>query len=170
MNWDALGAIGEFVGALGVIATLAYVAVQLRHSTRAVRAATLNNTTASQQAELRWSSDIAQAMTKVLHRPEELTELETHQVTEWMTAAFLARENEYRQHQQGLLERDKWEQSKTIVQVIAGMPWFGNWWTEYGRHVYTVGFVEWVDQVMAAGAFDTPSALKALEGTSTSDE
>jgi len=170
MNWDALGAIGELVGALGVIATLVYVAVQLRQSTRAVRAATLNATTASQQAELRWSSDIGQAVTTAFHRPEELTELETHQVTEWMTAAFLARENEYRQHQKGLLERDKWEQSKTIVQMIAGIPWFRNWWSEYGRHVYTVSFVEWVDQVMVAGVFDTPSALRSLEGTSTSDE
>jgi len=32
MNWDAIGAIAELAGALAVIATLAYLAVQLRQN------------------------------------------------------------------------------------------------------------------------------------------
>jgi hypothetical protein len=34
LNWDALGAIAEFAGALGVIASLAYLAVQIRQNSR----------------------------------------------------------------------------------------------------------------------------------------
>lgn len=37
MNWDALGAIGEMLGAIGVIATLLYLSVQIRQNTRAIR-------------------------------------------------------------------------------------------------------------------------------------
>jgi hypothetical protein len=40
MNWEAIGAVGEVLGALGVIATLGYLAVQIRQNTRSVRAAT----------------------------------------------------------------------------------------------------------------------------------
>ena len=36
MNWEALGAIGEIVGAAAVVITLIYLAVQLRQNTRAV--------------------------------------------------------------------------------------------------------------------------------------
>ncbi len=32
MNWDAIGAIGEIIGALAVVATLAYLALQVRHA------------------------------------------------------------------------------------------------------------------------------------------
>ncbi len=32
MNWDALGAIAELLGALGVVVTLAYLALQIRRS------------------------------------------------------------------------------------------------------------------------------------------
>ena len=32
MNWDAIGAIGEVVGAVGVILSLAFVGRQIRHS------------------------------------------------------------------------------------------------------------------------------------------
>ena len=35
MNWEMLGAMGEFFGALGVIATLRYLARQVHESTRA---------------------------------------------------------------------------------------------------------------------------------------
>ena len=38
MNWDALGAIGELVGAVAVVATLAYLAVQIRQSNKLSRA------------------------------------------------------------------------------------------------------------------------------------
>lgn len=34
MNWEAMGAIGEIVGAAGVIITLAYLAVQVRQNSR----------------------------------------------------------------------------------------------------------------------------------------
>lgn len=36
MNWDALGAIGEVVGAAAVVATLVFLAIQVRHSTRSM--------------------------------------------------------------------------------------------------------------------------------------
>ena len=38
MNWDAAGAIGEIVGALAVVITLVYLAIQVRQNTRHVRA------------------------------------------------------------------------------------------------------------------------------------
>ena len=35
MNWDAIGAIGELAGAIGVIITLVYLSLQIRSSTKA---------------------------------------------------------------------------------------------------------------------------------------
>jgi hypothetical protein len=35
MNWDAIGAIGEIVGAAAVVLTLGYLALQIRHSKQA---------------------------------------------------------------------------------------------------------------------------------------
>ena len=47
MDWVALGAIGEFVGGVVVIATIVYLALQLRHSNRQAQAS----------AELQWTRD-----------------------------------------------------------------------------------------------------------------
>jgi len=47
MNWEAIGAVGEIVGALGVIGTLVYLAVQIGQNTKAVRTASHHGVTDS---------------------------------------------------------------------------------------------------------------------------
>ena len=44
MNWDALGAIGELLGAGAVLITLIYLAVQIKQNTSAVATATYEST------------------------------------------------------------------------------------------------------------------------------
>lgn len=39
MNWEALGAIGELVGAVAVVVTLLYLSAQIRHSNRTSKSA-----------------------------------------------------------------------------------------------------------------------------------
>jgi len=40
MNWEAIGTIGEATGAIAVVITLIYLAIQLRHNTQSVHANT----------------------------------------------------------------------------------------------------------------------------------
>jgi hypothetical protein len=44
MNWEALAAVGQLVGALAVLATLIYLAVQIKQNTAAVATATYEST------------------------------------------------------------------------------------------------------------------------------
>jgi len=44
MNWEAIGAVGEILGAIGVIATLGYLAVQIRQNTKSNRQAAARST------------------------------------------------------------------------------------------------------------------------------
>jgi len=43
VNWVAIGAIGELIGGAAVIATLIYLAVQLRQNTKGIRAQSYYN-------------------------------------------------------------------------------------------------------------------------------
>ena len=44
MNWEAIGAVGEILGAIGVIVTLGYLAVQIRQNTASNRQAAARST------------------------------------------------------------------------------------------------------------------------------
>ena len=41
MNWEAIGATGEIIGAVGVIVTLVYLAIQIRQNTASLKSSTL---------------------------------------------------------------------------------------------------------------------------------
>ena len=43
MNWDAIGAIAESLGTVGIIASLVYVAIQIRQNTRSTRIETFES-------------------------------------------------------------------------------------------------------------------------------
>lgn len=164
MNWEAIGAIGEVAGAIGVIATLLYLAAQIRQNTRAMRGATQDSITERKQYELRWSSDIAGAWRKALANPAGLTEEESWQLTEWMTSAFVARQNEYFQFKQGLLDDEGWEASKKAIRFCLGMSWSRNWWKEFAPSGFTAPFVAVVEQVVDEAEVDYASILEGIEG------
>lgn len=79
MNWEAIGAVGEVGGAIGVIVTLIYLAGQLRQNTKALRSSSYEH----------WN-EISSSFTDYMARyAEELSEIEAHASLESLTAAQL---------------------------------------------------------------------------------
>ena len=155
MNLDAWAAIAEIISAIAVIITLIYLAVQVRHSkesldanTKAILGTTLDSLTQNQQTELRWSADTAAVWKKVLEDPDSLTFEDSWQASEWMTAAMSARQNEYRQYRQGLLEEDVWESIQNVVRILMGVGWARKWFEDYGNEVLTDDFVQVVEGIL----------------------
>jgi len=163
VNWEAVGAIGEVLGALAVIATLLYLALQIRQNTKAIRGATLNAITEHKQFELRWSSDIATAWRKSLSEPENLTEDESWQMAEWMTSSFVARQNEYFQFKQGLIDDDTWAASKNIIGLALASNWSRNWWKEFGPIAFTEPFVTMVNEVLDSAGVDYAEIVRKID-------
>ena len=56
MNWDALGAVGEIAGAIAVVITLFYLAVQTKRNTAAV---TTESARAAETAMSEFNRDLA---------------------------------------------------------------------------------------------------------------
>jgi hypothetical protein len=163
VNWEAVGAIGEVIGALAVIATLLYLAIQVQQNTKAIKGATLNTITQHKQFELRWSSDISSAWRKSLSEPESLTEDESWQIAEWMSSSFVARENEFFQFKQGLIDGDTWQASKNIIKFALSSPWSLKWWEEFGTKAHTVPFVSVVNDVIESSDVDYAEIVANIE-------
>jgi len=86
MNWEALGAIGEIVGAMGVIATLIYLAIQIRQNTEqqkknelATQASAVNASAVALRDVRRdayQDSELTAIFLKGMAQPDELSENE----------------------------------------------------------------------------------------------
>ena len=170
MNWEAAGAIGEIVGALGVIATLGYLAVQTRHNTKAIKASTFQ---ANTQLWQEWfltvaGSDAPESYARGMLGSRNLDGSAFQ--TFWMTcrALFLNFENQYYQFRQGVLDEDSF---RGYEQSLRGstLPWPGirAWWQlnrdGYGRDyaAYVDGMMESTREVAAERAANPAEMLSA---------
>ena len=160
INWQVAAAISEVIGAIAVVISLVYLAFQVRQNTRAIRGSTLDAITNHQQDELRWSAEMAPAWKKVFDGVEdELTFEESWAISEWLHAAFTARQNEYFQYRHGLLDREVWQASENIIRGLVGIEWVRKWWQEHGRMDRTEAFSRLVDGILEATARDVSTEL-----------
>jgi hypothetical protein len=79
MNWEALGAIGEIVGAVAVVVTLGYLAVQIRQNTRTLKLGSIQSVYEKYQDRFRMTAEsesLARIMRTGIIRLNDLTEEE----------------------------------------------------------------------------------------------
>lgn len=164
MNWTAIAAVAEALAAVAVVVSLVYVAIQIRQNTRAVRGATAHAVTERQQTELHWSHELAPVFVKAIETPGQLTSAEAWSLNEWLTAAVVMRQNEYRQFRLGLLERDAWKQSEEVILMLLSLEWTRNWWDVVGREQVDPELAAHVDGLLEEQELlDWGAALRALK-------
>ncbi len=66
----------------------------------------------------------------------------------FLTAVFMARQNEFLQWQQGLLDETVFKSLHHITRVILSTPNGEHWWNHEGRIFFGPEFVEFVDVLL----------------------
>jgi hypothetical protein len=148
---QALGAIGEFLGSIGVIATLIYVGVQVRQNTRAVRSSTM-------QSVSQVTSDVFKNNCEDLERTEQFAELASkpsHSVAErlfyigFAMQAFRAQENAYYQRQLGAIDPASVSLEKRVRAVVTN-PTYRRVWDEGLAQAYLSDeYIAFIEQVLS---------------------
>lgn len=112
MNWDAVGAIGEIIGAAGVIVTLAYLTTQVRQNTKSINSNNSNNVmTGFNQLNVALLTDpeASRICWKGFYEIEEMSESERNRFTHLMNGFFNIYRNLYLQFLDGTFPADQWE-------------------------------------------------------------
>ena len=105
--WDAIGAIGEVLGALGVMATLVYLSIQTKQTGRMVRAQTTHQMSESIREVMLAFTDreFSEAIMGIDDNPQPHEELMT---VGWVFAATRAVETQYYLHKEGIFDAEIW--------------------------------------------------------------
>ena len=151
MNWDALGAIAELLGAIGVIASLFYVASQIRRNSLAMEAATNQAVSDSTQERLlapAQSPALAMALANARDDFQALSPAERVQLAFFRRATFRGVQNAFFQHQRGLLSESAWRDYESIIGRNLSSPDVPGWWATE-RETYDEAFAEYVDRILA---------------------
>ena len=145
MEWEAVGALAELVGAIGVIASLFYLASQIRRNSESVEAATALSISEATQLRLlgvATTPTLAEALRKA-RAGEELSPNEGTQLAFFNRATLRGIENSLVQSRRGVLSDEIFQGYQALLRGQVRFPAFAEWWQvecstfdpEFRRHV-----------------------------------
>ena len=133
MNWDAIGAVGEILGAFAVFVSLGYLAIQLRRSSVATQHASQNAFIGDYNRLLEnlfTNSELVDLLRKSLSNFDELSGNERERFHAFASAQHLATFNMYLQVQAKQFDR---RIADPLIRFFAGLtktPNMNAWWHE----------------------------------------
>lgn len=156
MDWDALGAIGEIVGAGAVVVTLVYLAFQIRQNTRS------NQVSAEIQALEQLSKWVTRISTDkdaqrlwdlVADGSEPLSAEDSGQYLWIMGELFWLVESAFVQYRRGYLSKAAWMRFERTLVGTLNNKLTREWW-ENREVPHSPEFRGYVDQLLRTGNTD----------------
>lgn len=161
---DALGNIGEFIGAVGVVVSLVYLALQLRHNTSSVRAASFNEMVQNSIRLLEHGfrdSEFAAFLARAENDPDGLDPSSQLRWDAYMTAVFRHFGNLVYQQRVGALDEQMWQSYRRDLKEHLRSPAWAAWFREH-QVVFSESLVEevrlLVDEIRSEGTVTRPAA------------
>lgn len=140
MNWEAVGAIAELLGAVAVVVSLLYVATQVRESTRqARRDATRDLAARISEISLAVATnpELGNLLVQGAADPGQLSKGDQARFRGLMNSLFRGLEQQFLLRQEGALDDESWLAIERLTQDWAALPGVqtylldrGGWYTE----------------------------------------
>ena len=154
MNWEAIGAIAELLGAIGVILSLAYLAVQIRQNTKQLSLNARSMQAASGDAWMQYGVSfrgnlirdpgVAQLFRTGLAGDSPLSENDQVRFLFLMLDAFTTFQTAVTRRRVGLMDDDTWHFQGRALDYFLAQPGFYTWWPT-GRNFLGPACVEFVE-------------------------
>ena len=150
MNWDAIGAVGEIIGALAVFLTLVYLAIQIRQNTKSVQASAVDASIGKVndvRQSLYENAELSRIYIQGLAHPDELDEENRFRFRLMVHNIMLAISNIHSQTSFTGLSTSTWESQLLILKRVTTSPG-GRWFWKEHRLEFEELFREQVDKIL----------------------
>ena len=154
---ETLGNLGDFVGGLAVVVTLAYLAVQVRQNTRQLertgamsKAATYQGLTAlivEGNARISTSRDFAELRVRGREALGNLDEVDQHRFLVSMSSVFRIMENLFQQNTAGLLTDEQYSSWQHMLRTHLSFPGTRDAWSQISP-AFSAAFRDEVESIL----------------------
>jgi hypothetical protein len=154
LNWDAIGAIGEIMGAFWVLVTLIYLSTQIRNNTKAVKSESAHRITDSfNQLNLLVASNerLAEIWHKGVAHYDDLSDPEKVSFGFMQLAAFRIYDSLYYQIQRGTGNEQLWKGEVNTIRWLFSSPGMRAWWSQQ-QFAFSPSFQEYIDNIVCEQA------------------
>jgi hypothetical protein len=120
MNWEAIGAIGEIIGALAVVLSLIYLATQIKHSSKVAQSSTRHEVTKSVMIGGQMLAENDQ-LAFLMQKMNSGENLEPHERLRLNALAYTTTrnwENIHYQYLNGMLTENEWRAFRANLKAL----------------------------------------------------
>jgi hypothetical protein len=153
MNWEAIGAVANVLAAIGVVATLIYLSIQIRQNTKTVRSSSIQNlvqsfsTTAQAAVENEY---VIPLLLKANAGGDSLTEEERARLHFWFIMTFRRFEGVYFQRDLGIVDAEVIDGFERSHLAILASKSAQEWWAN-SKEIFNSGFVSYLEDLLRKG-------------------
>jgi len=148
VNLETISAIAQLIAALGVIASLFYLAVQIRQNTRTQRSVVVDSLTQSLIALIgpqAHDPEFTRSFSRVIQDWDRASEEDRMRTVAILLATFKLFENAWFQKRQGTLDSQQWEGWDAYARMYFHLPGVRTWW-RMRRATFAAGFRDYVEK------------------------
>jgi hypothetical protein len=150
MNWEAIGALGEVFGALGVVITLVYFGVQLKRFSQQMKVQNVRGQAMEllQLASFQASPHMLNVLEKVYsENRSDLAYQEKVQIESYLMAQLASTTADYELFIEGIVENHVWEQRLHNAAMVMSPDWVRSYWNTM-KGASTPGLVTAIDEAL----------------------
>jgi len=144
MTFQNLADLADIVGVIVVIASLIYVAREVRQNTEMMRAESRNEIVHGHVQEILALLDYPVVMKTLFETEMDDSVVRVHS---WLTAHCRSREHEWFQFQNGALDQSAWESYSSSIPIVLSGAKARGWW-DVMKRAFDEGFVVHVDELL----------------------
>ncbi len=150
MNWDAIGAGAELLGAIATVSTLAYLALQIRQGNKMARfsaATTRVEQRVQLAAFLAQTPEINRIFWTGLETPDSLSPADYHYFEAIFSTVLVSYETSFYLQKEDALFVEEWEVTLRNLAWLVSTPCFERFWSSWKRS-YATNYASLIDSLM----------------------
>jgi len=151
MTLADLGNLGEFIGGIGVVVTLLYLAIQIRQNSVLIMAQTVQSAIDATQRVLLFRAENAalRATIRKARSGAPLDADDTEVIASYLQAAFMNFQARLQHHARGIFDRSVNESYERILEDYLAQGYVRNWW-RHANVLFNTPFRAHCDRIIAA--------------------
>ena len=148
MNWEAIGAVGEILGALAVVGSLTYLASQIRVQNREARVASVHDAAEAYRTTISalQQPDMAELHIEALDNFDGLNPSQRLRYIVFMLGIFKVWEESYFQWREDRLDADAWESMLAPLADVMTTDGASKVW-QLRKHQFRKDFADYIDNI-----------------------
>lgn len=136
MNWEAISAVSEVLGAIAVVVSIAYLARQVRHGVNFIQNVTYSETASSWRESLGITMQHTDQFLSGVTLYVSMTSTDRWKFNTLMHIQMANFENFLLKRQKGWIDEEQGERWRQVLIWYLSWPGVEQWWNQYSQNVY----------------------------------